>query len=153
MKSTNSNLSFSFLLIRAAILLSPLATLKPSICPGLSFSVYVSGPGRNRGKLVESLRMRPRTLRPLLVACPFDVVVVGEAPILEESHICEPPGVRIPEAGLDCPLGVCRPGLDQPPPRAGEGLRDKDMGTLGVPAVRGGVSAWACRLILPRRKV
>jgi hypothetical protein len=44
----------------------------------------------------------------------------------------------IPEAGLDRPLGVWSPGLDQPPPpRAGEGLRDNGMGVAGVPGFGG----------------
>lgn len=39
-----------------------------------------------------------------------------------------------PLAGLDRPLElIFRPGLAQPPPGTGEGLRDKDM-VLGVPA-------------------
>ena len=66
--STNSNLSLNFRLILVIILLTPRTILNPSGCPCLSFSTYASCPGRNRGRLVESLRMRPKKLRPLFVA-------------------------------------------------------------------------------------
>lgn len=41
-------------------------------------------------------------------------------------------------AGLERPLFMLRPGLDQPPPGTGDGLRERDMGVLveGVPALR-----------------
>lgn len=131
--STNSSLNLNFLLIRPSILFIAPTTRNLSgdqpPSPSFSFSEYACDPSWNCGRLVDSLRMcRPRKLLPLFVACPFTEVVVGGVPILAGSHICEPLGVRMPEAGLDCPLGVRRPGLDQPPPSAGEGLRDKDMG-------------------------
>lgn len=41
-------------------------------------------------------------------------------------------------AGLDRPLEVMlSPGLAHPPPGTGEGLRDSDIGVLGVPVVKG----------------
>ena len=155
MNSTTSSLNLSFLLMRPSILFTAPTTLNLSGAhrsrPSFSFSEYECGPSWNCGRLVDSLRMcRPRKLLPLFVACPFAVVAVGGGPILAGSHVCEPPGVRMPEAGLDCPLGVRRPGLDQPPPRAGEGLRDKDIGWFGVPAGRGRqVSGFALRVIFP----
>ena len=131
--STKSNLNLSFLLIRPSMLFTAPTALNLSGAhlprPSFSFSEYACDPSWNCGRLVDSLRMcRPRKLLPLFIACPFAEVTVGGGAILAGSHICEPPGVRMPEAGLDCPLGVRMPGLDQPPPRAGEGLRDKDMG-------------------------
>lgn len=39
-------------------------------------------------------------------------------------------------AGLDLPLLILRPGLDQPPPGTGDGLRESDIGFEGVPAAR-----------------
>lgn len=36
-------------------------------------------------------------------------------------------------AGLDLPLFIFRPGLAQPPPGTGDGLRDNDIGVAGVP--------------------
>ena len=39
--------------------------------------------------------------------------------------------------GLDRPLAMLRPGLAQPPPGTGEGLRDRDIGVVGVPGGRG----------------
>jgi hypothetical protein len=36
-------------------------------------------------------------------------------------------------AGLDLPLLIFKPGLDQPPPGTGEGLRERDIPTVGVP--------------------
>lgn len=44
---------------------------------------------------------------------------------------CQWPAVTV---GLLLPLLMSRPGLDQPPPGTGDGLRDKDMGSVGVPA-------------------
>lgn len=138
MNSTNSSLSLNFLLMRPSMLFTAPTTLSLSGAhrprPSFSFSEYASDPSWNCGRLVDSLRMwRPRKLLPLFVACPLAEVVVGGGPILAGSHICDPPGVTMPEAGLDCPLGVRMPGVDQPPPRAGEGLRDRDMGRFGVP--------------------
>jgi hypothetical protein len=90
-----------------------------------------------RGRLLDSLRMwRPRKPLPVVVAvaCPLaDAGVEDEVPIPQDCE--EPPDERTPEAGLDRPLGEYRPGLDHPPPRAGEGLRESDMGALGVPEV------------------
>ena len=48
---------------------------------------------------------------------------------MADSHCTGPPLT----AGLFLPLLRFRPGLDQPPPGTGDGLRDKDMGIAGVP--------------------
>ena len=46
-----------------------------------------------------------------------------------------------PFLGLDFPLtvsyGLVSPGLDHPPPRLGDGDRDKDMVPRGVPGIGG----------------
>lgn len=48
-------------------------------------------------------------------------------------------------AGLDRPLsltcGLDKPGLAQPPPGLGDGLRDKDIGRFGVPGIVSRVGA------------
>lgn len=58
---------------------------------------------------------------------------------LDDSHmtgvaLLDPP--VYPLVGLDRPLPMLRPGLAQPPPGTGDGLRDKDIGKLGVPRNR-----------------
>lgn len=46
-----------------------------------------------------------------------------------------PPGSSSALAGLDLPLLLMlRPGLAQPPPGMGDGLLERDMAVLGVPA-------------------
>lgn len=40
-------------------------------------------------------------------------------------------GPVLTSAGMFLPLLMLRPGVDQPPLGTGEGLRDKDMGSIG----------------------
>lgn len=62
----------------------------------------------------------------------------GPAPFLnlDDSHMAgvpRDPGNAV--AGLDRPLDeMLRPGLAQPPPGTGDGLRDRDIGVFGVPS-------------------
>jgi hypothetical protein len=63
---------------------------------------------------------------------------------LADSQVTDVPpfaGPRYAFAGLDLPLpfpyGLVRPGLAHPPPGRGDGLRDNDMGILGVPGIGG----------------
>lgn len=38
--------------------------------------------------------------------------------------------------GLERPLLIFKPGLDHPPPGTGDGLRDRDIGSAGVPVTK-----------------
>lgn len=50
--------------------------------------------------------------------------------ILADSHATGPADML---PGLDLPLFMLRPGLDQPPPGTGDGLRERVMPGPGVP--------------------
>jgi hypothetical protein len=53
---------------------------------------------------------------------------------LDDSHMTGVPLDPVnPRVGLDRPLAMLRPGLAQPPPGTGDGLRDRDIGVVGVP--------------------
>lgn len=52
---------------------------------------------------------------------------------LEESQLLD----RVELLGLLRPLLMLRPGLAQPPPGTGDGDRERDIGSEGVPAGRG----------------
>ena len=57
---------------------------------------------------------------------------------LDDSHMADvplDPGNAL--VGLDRPLPMSRPGVAQPPPGKGDGLRDRDIGVFGVPEERG----------------
>lgn len=55
-------------------------------------------------------------------------------PFRPDLDNCHMTGVPLKDLeGLDRPSVMSRPGLDQPPPGMGDGLRDKDMGVFGVP--------------------
>jgi hypothetical protein len=57
---------------------------------------------------------------------------------LADSQMTGVPFEEYPLTGLDRPLELMfSPGLDQPPPGTGDGLRDRDIGVLGVPAPEG----------------
>ena len=59
---------------------------------------------------------------------------------LDDSHMAGvplDPGNAL--VGLDRPLAMLRPGLAQPPPGTGDGLRDRDIGVFGVPKERKGL--------------
>ena len=53
--------------------------------------------------------------------------------ILDDSHATEPPPML---AGLDRPLLMFKPGLDQPPPGTGDGLLESVIPGTGVPIAR-----------------
>lgn len=54
--------------------------------------------------------------------------------ILADSQDAELPPTL---AGLVLPLFIFKPGLDHPPPGTGDGLRDRDIGSAGVPIRKG----------------
>jgi hypothetical protein len=57
---------------------------------------------------------------------------------LADSHMTGVPfDPGYPLVGLDRPLVlIFNPGLDQPPPGTGDGLRDKDISVVGVPVTQ-----------------
>jgi len=106
--------------------------------PSFSFSAYW-GLEPKRGRLLEKRRMcRPKN--PCLLVenegypAPLWLLFFN----LVDSHMT---GVPLdpgkPLVGLDRPLAMLRPGLAQPPPGTGDGLRDSDIGVVGVPAGEG----------------
>ena len=54
--------------------------------------------------------------------------------------------------GLDRPLPILSPGLAQPPPGTGDGLRERDIGKLGVPIfIRSRGGQLQARIIMVQR--
>lgn len=132
--SSISNLIFIFLPMRPNIPLTlpSSGTLRTDHPPRPSFSFSAQCvPELKRGRLLEMRRMcRPKKLWFLVENEGYP-----EAPPRfnrDDSHMA---GVLLDpaNAGLDRPLAMLRPGLAQPPPGIGEGLRDKDIGVFGVP--------------------
>lgn len=57
---------------------------------------------------------------------------------LDDSHMAGVPlDPMNPIVELDRSLAMLRPGLAQPPPGTGDGLRDRDIGEVGVPGGAG----------------
>lgn len=125
----------------------------PSSCrprPNFSFSAYLCEPRWKLGKLHDSflafLEKNPLFLvekegypftSSLLDFAEAQVTLLPFGPPLALNERSPPYALL----GLDLPLtvskGVARPGLAPPPPRFGEGDRDKDMSALGVPGIGG----------------
>lgn len=118
--------------------------------PSFSFSAKYAFPLK-RGRLLDSLRMwRPKNPPCFCVENegyppPPTPAPPGPLPLrppalfnLDDSHMTGVPLDAVkPLDGLDRPLAMLRPGLAQPPPGTGDGLRDRDIGVVGVPGEEG----------------
>lgn len=116
--------------------------------PGLSFSAEC-WLLLNRGRLLD--RRRIWRLRKPLFCVEKDGYPGSPAFFsLADSHMT---GVAYPFIGLDRPLVLMSsPGLAQPPPGTGLGLRDRLIGVLGVPGIgeRRDDRAWTPRFVSDR---
>lgn len=137
-RSRISRRSFIFLPMRAKMF--RILPTRGTFCaahdprPSLSFSFSTYGLWLlNRGRLLDIRRMC-RVKKPWFWVEKDGYPFIPTVLILLSQGVEAPLDAEKPLLGLDRPLVLMvRPGLAQPPPGIGEGLRESDIAVFGVP--------------------